>query len=291
MIDEKKGEKALITELVGMRQRIVGLEKLNVEHNRVEEALRESQQLLRLVLDAIPVRIFWKDREFNYLGCNHAFAKDAGLESPEEIIGKSDFDLVWKEQVEIYRSDDRMVIESGVPKLNYEEPRTTPEGGLIWLRTSKIPLLDAAGKIKGVLGTYEDITERKQAEEALRESQRHFSDIIDFLPDATFVIDKEGKIIAWNRAIEEMTGFQAEEMLGKGDREDAIPFYGERRPILIDLLSMQSEVLKTKYASIRREKDVLMGDADCPMLRGGRRFLSGWATLIYNLKGEIVGAI
>lgn len=137
------------------------------ERKQAEQALRESQQMLRLVLDTIPARVFWKDRSSNYLGCNLSFARDAGLDSPEAILGKNDFELAWKEQAEMYRADDRAVIESGRPKLDYEEPQTTPRGDRIWLRTSKVPLVDADGRIRGVLGTYEDITERKRIEEAL----------------------------------------------------------------------------------------------------------------------------
>lgn len=144
------------------------------ERKRAEQALRESRQTLQLVLDTIPVRVFWKDRDSKYLGCNHPFARDAGLSAPEEVIGKNDFELAWKEQAERYRADDRAVIKSGLPKLNYEEPQTTPDGRTIWLRTSKVPLVDAEGNIRGVLGTYEDITERKRAEEAL---QRHLAEL------------------------------------------------------------------------------------------------------------------
>ncbi len=135
--------------------------EIEAKRKTAEETVRETQQFLRLVLDTIPVRIFWKDIDLNYLGCNHVFASDAGLDSPEAIIGRSDFDMVWKEQANLYRTDDQAVISSNTPRLNYEEPQTTPQGDLIWLRTSKIPLLDAKGKIKGVLGTYEDITESK----------------------------------------------------------------------------------------------------------------------------------
>ena len=142
------------------------------ERRRVELALRESQRMLQLVLDAIPVRVFWKDREGVYLGCNRNLARDAGLENTEQIIGKNDYDLGWREQAELYRSDDRLVIESGKPKLNYEEPQTTPDGAQRWLRTSKIPLRDVGGGIFGVLGIYEDITDRKMTEEALRRSQK-----------------------------------------------------------------------------------------------------------------------
>jgi len=139
-------------------------------HKKAEEALRESEQMLHSVLDTIPVRVFWKDLDSNYLGCNRPFALDAGLQSPEEIIGKNDFEMGWEEQAQPYRADDRLVMETGTPKLGYEEPQTTPSGDRIWLRTSKVPLFDVECRIKGVLGTYEDITARKQAEEALQKA-------------------------------------------------------------------------------------------------------------------------
>lgn len=130
-----------------------------------ENNLRESKQLLRDILDTVPVRVFWKDKNSCYLGCNRPFAHDAGLKKPEDLIGKTDHDLGWHAQATLYRADDLQVIETGVAKLGYEEPQTTPDGSTIWLRTSKVPLHDAEEKIIGVLGTYEDITEQKHAEE------------------------------------------------------------------------------------------------------------------------------
>lgn len=140
-------------------------------YKQAEEALHESQKMLQLVLDTIPVRVFWKDRNSVYLGCNKHFARDAGLEDAEQIIGKTDFQLSWHEQAELYRADDQQVMQSGEAKLNYEEPQSSATGN-IWLQTSKIPLLDRHKKVFGVLGIYEDITKRKQTEEALRRSQK-----------------------------------------------------------------------------------------------------------------------
>ncbi|NTW59497.1 MAG: PAS domain S-box protein [Nitrospirae bacterium] len=140
------------------------------ERKRAENALRESRNLLQTVLDTIPVRVFWKDRDLRYLGCNQPFALDAGVHSPEEMIGKDDYQMGWREQADLYRSDDRRVLDTGTPKLHYEEPQTTPVGRRIWLRTNKVPLKNAEGAIGGVLGTYEDITEYKQAEESLRQA-------------------------------------------------------------------------------------------------------------------------
>ncbi len=138
------------------------------DRKQAELELFESRQLLEGVLNTIPVRIFWKDRQSNYLGCNAVFASDGGLKSHENVRGLTDYDMFTEENAELYRSDDRRVIDSGIPKLGYEEPQFQPDGQEHWLRTSKVPLKNPEGDIIGVLGTYEDVTERKRSEEALR---------------------------------------------------------------------------------------------------------------------------
>ena len=141
------------------------------ERKNNEEKLRVSQQLLEGVFNAIPVRVFWKDRESLFLGCNSIFAHDAGFDDPKHLIGKSDYDMVWREQAASYRNDDLQVMQSGRAKLHIEEVQTTPQGNTITLLTSKIPLRDGAGDIVGILGTYIDISERKNIEEDLRRSR------------------------------------------------------------------------------------------------------------------------
>lgn len=132
------------------------------EHRSLD-AVRASRQMLRLILDTIPVRVFWKDRDSRYLGCNRLFAQDAGLDQPEDLIGLTDYDVSFRDHAVRYRADDREVVESGVPKLGYEEPQTSPTGRPLWLRTSKVPLRGTQGQVIGVLGTYEDITEIREA--------------------------------------------------------------------------------------------------------------------------------
>jgi len=149
-----EGVHAMVEDVTGQRE--------------AESALRESRRMLRLVLDTIPTRVFWKDRDLRYLGANRVFAEDGGLDDPDKLIGLDDFDLGWFEQADRYRADDRQVIESGRAKLDYEEPQTRPDGSRSWLRTSKIPLRDGTGHVVGVLGTYEDITERKRTEAELQ---------------------------------------------------------------------------------------------------------------------------
>jgi PAS domain S-box-containing protein len=150
---------------------------------------------------------------------------------------------------------------------------------------------DSTGRAVRMIGITWDIAELKQAVEALKESQQQLADIIDFLPDATLVIDREGNVIAWNRAIEEMTGVRAADMLGKGNYEYALPFYGERRPILIDLVLEPQEEIETSYTIIKRKKTVLVGEACVPALRGSQAYLLGTASILRDSQGKVIGAI
>ena len=134
--------------------------------------------------------------------------------------------------------------------------------------------------------------ERRKAVNALMESEQRLADIINFLPDATFAIDIKGVVIAWNRAIEEMTGIPAADMLGKGDHEYALPFYGKRRPILIDLIIETMEKIgKRDYTITKKEGNVLIAETAAARPRGVPKILSGKASLLYNKKGDIAGAI
>lgn len=180
------------------------------ERKRAAESLSASEQMLRLVLDTIPVRVFWKNRALAYLGCNRLFAQDAGFDSPADLVGKLDTELVWHEQAEQYRSDDRQFIELGQARLHYEEIQTRPDGRTSVLRTSKIPLRDHCGSIIGILGLYEDITERKQAELATL----RLAAIVESSDDAIIGKDLNNVITSWNRGAEKIFGYAATEMVG-----------------------------------------------------------------------------
>ena len=124
------------------------------------------------LLKQLPIHVFWKNKRSVYVGCNDAFAKSLGLSSPEEVIGKTDYDLsTKKEESDAYRVDDQYVMTSLQPKLNIEEYQTLPNGKTILLLTNKVPLLKKSGEVMGVLGIYSDITERKKMEEKLNEAK------------------------------------------------------------------------------------------------------------------------
>ena len=180
------------------------------DRKRAEEALRTSQLMLGEIIKALPARVFWKDKNLVFLGCNTAFARDAGFADPKDIIGKDDRQMVWQEQAEAYRSDDRQVIESGLPKLLIEESQTTPAGKTIALLSSKLPLRNSKGEIIGMLGTYLDITARKQAEAALI----RLAAIVESSDDAIIGEDLNGIITNWNRGAEKIFGYTVSEMVG-----------------------------------------------------------------------------
>ncbi|MGA9532093.1 MAG: PAS domain S-box protein [Anaerolineales bacterium] len=161
------------------------------ERKRTEEALRDSYLITEGIINALPVRVFWKDVNLNFLGANTEFAVNAGFADPSELIGKDDYQMVWHEQAGLYRADDRQVITSGLPKLNYEEPHTTPEGNQITLLSSKVPLRNSKGEIIGILGSIMDVTDKKQKTEKIQRQFEHLSALrrIDLVISSNFDLE------------------------------------------------------------------------------------------------------
>ncbi|MBN2501306.1 MAG: PAS domain S-box protein [Anaerolineales bacterium] len=165
------------------------------ERIAASEALRESQQMLRLILDHIPEAVFWKDENSIYMGCNRAFAQDVGYDAPQDVIGKTDHEFVWNEEADKYRDTDCQVIENGVAKLNVERKMTISSGEEVWVRTSKVPLRDAENNVVGVLGVSQHITEQKRAADAIK----HERDVANALMQASWAVNSS---LDFNRVLE-----------------------------------------------------------------------------------------
>ncbi len=149
-----------------------------------------------------------------------------------------------------------------------------------------------ADLLKEIDALHRRVEELENAEDSFRERERRLLEIIDFFPDATMIIDRNGKVIAWNRSIEIMTGIKAEEIIGRGNYEYAIPFYGGRRPILVDIALHPDASLEKRYTTIERQGEILFGESYTPFLRKSEGVhLSATASVLRDLKGDTIGAI
>ena len=147
-------------------------QKSKLDLDEISLELIHEKRLLKTIIDTAPIRIFWKDLDGVYLGCNGAFLNDAGLSEESEIIGKTDFDMVWKKDAERFRKDDKEVTDSDIPKLNYVEAQPKENGGALVLSTSKVSLRGPLGQVIGILGIYEDITQEHEAKEKLQSHEK-----------------------------------------------------------------------------------------------------------------------
>lgn len=185
------------------------------QRKQAEDEIFASRQMLRLVFDTIPQRVFWKDCNFVFLGCNKPHAQDCGYDDPGDMIGKTDDDTASAQIAEVYRADDRKVMETGVPKLGYEEIQFRPDGDYGWLRTSKVPLRDKEGRVIGMLGTYEDITAQKKTEEALEKAHSKLLTTLESITDGFLTFDSDWRFTYLNPAAERIFGMPHEELIGK----------------------------------------------------------------------------
>jgi len=162
-------------------------------YKQTEAALVESREMLQLIANTIPQLIFWKDINSVYMGCNQHFADAAGVGNPAGIVGKTDYDLPWKpSEAEFFRQVDRRVMDNNAPELHIIETQLRADGKQTWVDTNKMPLHNTAGTVVGILGTYEDITERMQMETTLLESESRLRAFVNALPDVAFIHNAAG---------------------------------------------------------------------------------------------------
>jgi len=279
MEDNKKTKPALLKEISKLRKRVKKLENTENNFKRTENELFHSKEMLQLILDTIPQRIFWKNKNFSYIGCNSKFATDAGLSNTKDIIGKNDFELSWREIANLYREDDKIVIDSDNPKLNYEEMQLKEDGTQLWLKTSKVPIHDREGNVIGILGTYEDITERKKIEENLKREKILLKTLINNIPDAIFAKDLEGrKLIANIADLKNMGCSSEEQVLGKTDL-DFFP-----KEIAEGFMANDHSVINTGKPILKREEFFIDKE-------GNKRWLHTSKLPLKDDEGNIIGLI
>ncbi len=208
-----------------------------LQHERVEEALKESEVKFRTLVEHLPQRIFMKDRNSVYITCNRPYSHDLRIEV-EAIAGKTDFEFYPRERADQYRSDDRRVITSGT--IETFEEKSIRFGQESWVHTTRVPYRDESGNILGVIGIIEDITERKQAEQTLV-----FNNIILRTQqmasiDGILVVDEHGKILSFNQRFVDLWGIPPEVIESKSD-ERAL------RSVVDQLVTPEEFILKVKH--------------------------------------------
>jgi PAS domain S-box-containing protein len=267
---------------------LVGVTRDITDRKRAEEALQESEKKYSLLIN---------NANDSIIVAQDGLLKFVNPKTLSLLEVNSEQELIDRPFPEFIHPDDRSMVVENYRRRTANEaapPRyafrvVTPEGIVKWVEIHAT-LIEWQGK-PATLNLLTDITDRKKAEEALLESEQRLMDIIDFLPDATLVINREGKVVAWNKAIETMTGILTKDMIGKGDYEYALPFYGSRRPILIDLILKADRGIESKYNHIEKKGRVLNGEAYMPNMRGGSVYLMGSAAVLYDSAGNVFGAI
>lgn len=265
---------------------------LGLAMKRVEDVNEKQSNLQKTLMNTIPSPVFYKDAACRYLGCNKAFEEYVGF-SRAELIGKTPHELWPKELADIYRQQDLKLLEN--PGMHaYETTVRYSDGTLRDVIFNKATFAGKDGLAAGLVGVILDITERKSAEDATKNANQQLLDIVEFLPDATFVTDKDKRVIAWNRAIEQMTGVLKQDILGKGDYAYAIPFYNDSRPLLIDLLGheQEQERIDRNYTHIKQEGRTLFTEVFVPSFRNGdSRYFWATATPLFDKDGGQAGGI
>jgi PAS domain S-box-containing protein len=256
---------------------------------RTEEALRESELRYRALVDNALEAILIFDFTGTALFANNATAALVEVDDPHTLTGRNVLEFIAPESRDAVLADFISVMAGSDTYLTQYKVITI-NGQEIWVESigKKIEFGGAPADIVML----RDITERKRTEEALKESECRMKDIISFLPDATLVIDKNGTVLAWNRAMEVMTGVPAEQMIGKGNYEYALPFYHERRPITVDLVLHDDPAIVAKYPVMKKEGNSLYSEIFIPHLNKGEgAHLWFMASPLYDASGNLTGAI
>jgi two-component system, cell cycle sensor histidine kinase and response regulator CckA len=224
------------------------------ERRAAVDAVREQAALLEQVIAHVPCAVFWKDRQGVYLGCNEQSARDLGLDSAAQIVGKTDYELQFdREEADFFVRCDREVMERGRPLLDIEETQHRPGGEQAALLTNKVPLRDASGEVVGLLGVYADITRRKKAEEALRKSEEKYRALFERNPHPMFVYDPDTlDYLAVNDAAVHQYGYSRDEF-SRMTLQDLRP--PEDVPALLEMLSSTRPVFERRGVWRHRKKD------------------------------------
>jgi PAS domain S-box-containing protein len=274
--------------------RIISFARNITWRKKFDKALQESHdryiKLLYSVTDYIYTVTFRQGQAASTTHGSGCLAVTGYL--PEDLENDPSLwiNMVFEEDRELVRLQIEGII-TGCESSAVEHRILHKDGAVRWVKNTPVPSYDQDGRLISYDGLITDITARKLAEEALKNSEKRLAELIDFLPDATIAIDLDGKVTLWNRAAEDFTGVKACDIIGKGDHEYAIPFYGIKRPILIDLVLTPSEEIEKHYPYVKREKGKVIGEGYTRSVKNGEAYMYGIAAPLYDAHGNLAGAI
>jgi PAS domain S-box-containing protein len=249
-----------------------------------QKEMDESRRLLRSIIDTIPVRVFWKDRNSVYLGGNKAFAEDAGIANTDDLSGKTDYDICWTEKrARTVRAQERDIINSGQPMLNLEEHLKHSDGSDRWIRSSKVPLRDKEGAVTGLLGVYEEITQGKEVEHELL----RLSTAIEQSPESVVITDPTGCIQYINPAFTETTGYSRTEALGRNPKllssgEHHTSFYAELWKTI-----QSGEIWEGRFTNRRKDGTTFMEEASISPVKDSDGLITNYVAVKRDITEEL----
>lgn len=272
---------------IGGEERLLTVVQDITEYKQMRNALHASDERYRELVDNANDMIYTHDLEGNFLAVNKAGERITGYWR-EELLKMNMEQLVAHDYLELLRA---MMYrrKAKFQENTYELEIMNRYGERVILDIAAWPIYKT-GKPIAIQGIARDITQRKLAEAALAAAQYDARLILDQFPDAVMAINNEGKVVLWNKAMEELTGCTAEEMLGKGDYEYGVPFYGTKRPLMVDVV-LNPEEVKKYYSIFQYENYNLITEFDAPKLKGRGQYLWGTAAPLKDIRGNTIGAV
>jgi len=278
MKDEEKTRTQLLSELRALRRQVSQSEAAESRRKRAERALADSEALYESLVESLPQNIFRKDTEGRFTFGNTNFCATLG-KPLEEMLGKSDFDFYPEELAKKYRRDDKKVMETG-EIFEDIEGHQTPDGRRLYVQVVKTPVRNSKGNVVGIQGIFWDVTEHKQAEEALAKERNLLRTVIDNLPDLIYAKDTESRFIIGNAAVARLMGAGApDEVLGKTDFD----FYSAE--VAAQYYADEQEVMRSGQTLVNREEPRV------DQVTGKRGWLSTTKVPLRDSSGKIIGVV